>query len=87
MALGRFVKDLMQNRKKGIYKYAELPDLPYPDNAFKLVLSSHFLFLYGDRLDLDFHSNCLKELFRVCSGEIRIYPLTGLDAMPYPKEI
>lgn len=35
-------------------------------------------------MDLDFHRDCLMEMVRVCSGEIRIYPLTGLDAEPYP---
>jgi len=26
----------------------------------------------------------LKELVRVTSGEVRIFPLSGLDAKPYP---
>ena len=33
---------------------AALPDLPFPDDAFDLVLSSHLLFTYADRLDADF---------------------------------
>jgi hypothetical protein len=52
---------------------------------FDLVLSGHFLFLYGDRLDINFHISCLRELLRVSSGEVRIFPLTGLDAEPYPR--
>jgi hypothetical protein len=80
MALGRFVKDFTRNQKNGRYEKAGLPCLPYPDNSFSIVLSSHFLFLYSDRFDLDFHTACLKELIRVCSGEVRIYPLTGLDS-------
>lgn len=84
MALGRFAKDFARNKNSNRYQQAELPALPYPDKSFDLVLSSHFLFLYGDRLDADFHIQCLKELARVSSGEVRIYPLCGLDAKPYP---
>ncbi len=83
MALGRFAKDFARNKYNKRYQHAELPALPYPDNAFDLILSSHFLFLYGDRLDIDFHIECLKELTRVSCGEVRIYPLCGLDAEPY----
>jgi hypothetical protein len=68
----------------GHYVQAELPYLPFHDESFSLVLSGNFLFLYGDRLDLDFHISCIKELLRVCSGEVRLFPLTGLDAKPYP---
>lgn len=83
MALGQFTKDYIRNKNSGRYKQAELPVLPYPDNNFALALSSHFLFLYGDRMDLDFHIACLKELVRVCSSEVRIFPLCGLDTKPY----
>ncbi len=82
-AFGGFIKDLVRNKKSGIYREAELPKLPYPDNAFELVLSGHFLFLYGDRLDRDFHMKCLEELIRVSANEVRIFPLSGLDAKPY----
>ncbi|MGE5173544.1 MAG: class I SAM-dependent methyltransferase [Betaproteobacteria bacterium] len=84
MALDLFSQDLPAGLAEGRYVRAELPRLPFPDKAFSLVLSSHFLFLYGDRLDLDFHTSCLKELVRVSSGEVRIFPLQGLDANPYP---
>ncbi len=38
---------------------------------------------------VDFHIKCLMELMRVCSDEVRIYPLSGLNAKPYEflKEI
>jgi hypothetical protein len=84
MALDLFSRDLPAGLAEGRYVHAELPCLPFPDKAFSLVLSSHFLFLYGDRLDLDFHKACLKELVRVSSREVRIFPLQGLDAKPYP---
>jgi hypothetical protein len=82
-ALELFVEDLSGCASEERYIPAALPDLPFPDRAFSLVLSAHFLFLYGDRLDIDFHKACLLELVRVCSGEVRIFPLVGLDAKPY----
>lgn len=83
-ALEVFANDFPNGFKEGRYRYAALPHLSFPDKSFHLVLSSNFLFLYGDRLDLDFHETCIKELLRVCSGEVRIFPLVGLDAKPYP---
>lgn len=83
-ALEIFADDFNSGFKKGRYKHGELPHLPFPDKTFSLVLSGNFLFLYGDRLDLDFHVACIRELLRVCSGEVRIFPLVGLDAKPYP---
>jgi hypothetical protein len=83
-SLNSFSADFPGGLVEGRYVYADLPHLPFPDKAFPLVLSSHFLFLYGDRLSMDFHKACLKEMARVCSGEVRIFPLQGLDAKPYP---
>ena len=84
-ALSLFSEDLTGGVERGNYIQARLPDLPFPDRRFDLVLSGHFLFLYGDRLDINFHISCLRELLRVSSGEVRIFPLTGLDAEPYPR--
>ncbi|MFZ6006498.1 MAG: class I SAM-dependent methyltransferase [Nitrospirota bacterium] len=83
-ALEIFADDFNSGFKKGRYKHSELPHLPFSDKRFSLVLSGNFLFLYGDRLDSDFHVACIKELIRVCSGEVRIFPLIGLDFKPYP---
>ena len=83
-ALEMFVDDFSCCSVEGRFITAGLPLLPFLDGMFSLVLSAHFLFLYGDRLDLDFHKACLVELVRVCSGEVRIFPLVGLDAKPYP---
>mgnify|MGYP001566723777 CR=1 FL=1 len=83
-ALKLFGEDFPVGFKEKRYVDAELPQLPFPDKSFSLVLSGNFLFLYGDRLALDFHKAYIKELIRVCSGEVRIFPLVGLDAKPYP---
>lgn len=83
-ALEGFTKDFTNGLKEKRYVFASLPELPFPDKSFETVLSGHFLFLYSDRLDLDFHRTCLDEFVRVCRGEVRIYPILGLDAKPYP---
>jgi SAM-dependent methyltransferase len=56
------------------YWFAELPKLPYADDSFDLVLSSHLLFVYDDRLDLAFHEASITEMLRI-SKEVRIFPL------------
>ena len=38
------------------------------------LLSSHLLFVYDDRLDLDFHIVAVAEMLRVAK-EVRIFPL------------
>lgn len=57
------------------YRFGTLPNLPFADGAFDLVLSSHFLFTYADRLDRDFHLAALRELRRVARGQVRVFPL------------
>lgn len=56
------------------YWFAELPKLPYADDSFDLLLSSHLLFVYDDRLDLVFHEASITEMLRI-SNEVRIFPL------------
>lgn len=68
-----FADDLLAHPQR--YLTAALPTLPYADGSFDLVLSSHFLFTYADRLDLAFHRQALNELHRVTRGEARIFPV------------
>jgi SAM-dependent methyltransferase len=84
-ALESFVRDFEKGKPEGRYVEASLPWLPFADGSFPLVLSANFLFLYGDRVDFGFHMASLRELLRVCSGEVRVFPLAGLDARPYPR--
>lgn len=60
------------------YVKGKLPELPFKDNQFSLTTCSHLLFLYDDRLDYQFHLDSVREMLRVTSGEIRIYPLVRL---------
>lgn len=77
-----FLADYPEGRRQGRYVHAELPELPFAEDAFSLVLSGHFLFLYDDRLDREFHLASLRELCRVAAGEVRVFPIYGLDAEP-----
>jgi Methyltransferase domain len=76
-----FARDLAEH--PGHHVAAALPDLPFADGAFDLVLSSHLLFTYADRLDAGFHVAALRELARVGS-EVRVYPLVDQAGRPLP---
>lgn len=65
------------------YVPAVLPVLPFKDGEFELTLSAHFLFMYGDRFDYEFHVQTLKELLRVTKEEVRIFPLVDLSSNRY----
>lgn len=56
------------------YMYQTLPKLYYADKTFDLLLSSHLLFVYDDRLDLEFHIRSVQEMLRVAK-EVRLFPL------------
>jgi hypothetical protein len=75
----QFLNDFEQGLEEGRYIAAELPNLPFADNAFDLALCSHFLFLYSDHLDLDFHLKAIDEMLRVAS-EVGIFPVVDLNA-------
>jgi len=84
-ALETFLGDYGKGKAAGRYVAAALPRLPFPDGMFSLVLSGNLLFLYGDRVDFEFHLAALRELVRVSTGEVQVFPLAGLDAKPYPR--
>lgn len=65
-------------RKGARYIEGSLPNLPFKDDHFDLVLSSHLLFLYADRLGYDFHRESVLEMLRISSNEVRIYPTLKL---------
>lgn len=68
-----FGEDLRAN--ESTYVAASLPALPFRDASFDLVLSSHLLFLYEDRLDQRFHIAAACELARVARREVRLFPI------------
>lgn len=60
-----------------------LPNLPFKNEEFDILLSANFLFMYADRLDYDFHINTIDELLRVTKEEVRIFPLVDLEGKRY----
>jgi len=80
-ALARFLAH--RRAAPGRYVAAALPELPFPDDAFDLVCSAHFLFLYADRLDHAFHAAALRELCRVAREAVRVFPLHDFGADRY----
>jgi len=75
-----FTADLHAHPER--YVAASLPDLPFADDSFDLVLSSHLLFTYSDRLDRAFHRAALLELARVSRGQVRAFPLVSQIGRP-----
>ncbi|MEH7121434.1 SAM-dependent methyltransferase [Neobacillus vireti] len=80
-ALNDCAKDMVESSER--YVPATLPFLPFKDQEFDLLLSAHFLFMYADRLDFEFHLKTLDELLRVTKEEIRIFPLVDLEGKRY----
>lgn len=56
------------------YVAAGLPNLPFADGSFELVLCSHLLFTWAHVFDEAWHAAALAELLRV-GREVRIFPL------------
>ena len=84
-SLELFCEDFTGGRAEGRYVPALLPNLPFADGEFELVLSGHFLFIYDDRFDYAFHLAAIRELARVSSGEVRLFPPAGMNRKPYPQ--
>lgn len=87
-AMSDFLADYEQGRAENRYQPQELPALDFPDHAFELCVCSHFLFLYSDHVDLDFHLAAIKELCRI-SKEVRIFPLLklGTERSPHVEPV
>ena len=77
-AAERFLADRVARPDR--YRAASLPDLPFADDAFDLVLCSHLLFTWAGPLDRAWHAAAITELIRVSRGEVRLYPLVHRGA-------
>ncbi len=75
--LAVFLEDYKIGKQERRYITAELPVLPFQSKQFSLALCSHFLFLYSDHFDAQFHIQSIQEMLRV-SDEVRIFPLLTL---------
>jgi hypothetical protein len=87
-AADRFLQDI--GRAPERYIPAELPELPFGDRRFELVLCSHLLFTWADQFDRSWHLEALRELVRVSNSEVRIFPLVLQGAgeqVPFLPEV
>lgn len=73
----KFLADFEKGQSEGRYVTGTLPQLPFADDSFDLALCSHFLFLYSQQFDADFHIQAIRELCRV-AREVRVFPLRNL---------
>lgn len=85
-SFARFAADYSAPGSRGRYISGSLPSLPMADDAYDIVLCSHFLFLYADQFGPEFHEQALMDMIRVCrpGGQVRVYPLITLRWEPYP---
>lgn len=81
-----FLEHYKENSVKKRFITGTLPNLPFNDETFSLVLCNHFLFLYQEQFDLEFHLQAIREMIRVTKkgGMIKIYPLVGFKNERYP---
>ena len=77
-AADRFLQDVEAAPER--YVAAGLPDLPFRDRRFEMVLCSHLLFTWSGKYDRDWHEAALRELIRVSNSEVRIFPLVQQGA-------
>ena len=82
-AMETFCRDFESGKQQGRYIDASLPDLPFPDGHFDLVLSAHLLFFYSANRDSVFHLNGIRELLRI-GTEVRIFPIIDVNSNPSP---
>ena len=82
-AMEEFCQDFESGKQQGRYIDASLPNLPFPDGHFALVLSAHFLFFYSANRNLAFHLDAIRELLRI-GPEVRIFPIVDVNSNPSP---
>ena len=82
-AMDEFCRDFENGKQQGRYIDALLPNLPFSDQHFDLVISAHLLFLYSANRDLEFHLDAVRELLRI-GTEVRIFPIVDVNSNPSP---
>ncbi len=73
VAAERFLSDITD--RPSAYLAGALPQLPLAAGSADLVLCSHLLFTWSDRLNVEWHRAALADLVRVTRREVRIFPL------------
>lgn len=78
-AMNKFLDDYNNGKIEKRYICAELPVLLFVDDQFDLTLCSHLLFLFSDKLNLEFHIKSINEILRI-SKEARIFPIVDFNS-------
>jgi SAM-dependent methyltransferase len=83
LALELFLADYDEGKVAGRYIAGEVP-AAIGGQSYDLILCSHFLLLYSEQLDWEFHRQAVTGLLEH-GQELRIFPLLtlGLDRSPY----
>jgi hypothetical protein len=81
--LEQFIEDYETGKTEGRYLTGELPTLDCDSQQYDIALCSHFLFLYSEQFDYEFHRAAIYEMLRVAK-EVRIFPLLNLDLKQSP---
>jgi SAM-dependent methyltransferase len=82
-AMQMFLEDYTNAKASARYVAGELPHLPFKPDSFDIAVCSHLLFLYTDRLSLEFHQRAIEAMCDV-AREARIFPLLTYNAEPSP---
>lgn len=86
--INKFISDYNIGKQQGRYQVGELPNLKFKDKEYDIALCSHFLFLYSEHYNYQFHFDAIREMLRVAK-EVRIFPLLTLmlQRSPYLEQI
>ncbi|RJQ31368.1 MAG: hypothetical protein C4562_06255 [Actinobacteria bacterium] len=76
-AFDKFFDDYQANRQR--YLATSFPKNDLKDKQFEICLASHFLFIWDDKLDYQFHLDTILELVRITNKEIRLFPLVSMN--------
>lgn len=68
-----------QHHKGERYIAERMPKTSFKNAQFDVIISSHLFFLYDHIFDYRFHKDAIKEMLRIVSKEIRIFPLVSLN--------
>ena len=72
-----FIQDYKENL--GVrYANTEYPKNSFKDKEFDIAFVSHFLFMYDEYLDYEVHKQIVKDLTRIASKQVRIFPIVNL---------
>jgi hypothetical protein len=78
LAMKEFLNDFEQPSANQRYVIGSLPQLPFDDNTFDIVLCSYCLFSYSEQLNERFHCASILEMARV-AREVRVFPLLEIN--------